>query len=72
MQGTAVTALEPLVSPRISTEIGLVLAAAVDGMLSQPVAPSQLADDEDDRIVSVDLRIYRAFLRTRGKEREEQ
>ena len=38
MQGTAVTAREPLVFPRISTEIGLVLAAAVDGMLSQPVA----------------------------------
>ena len=36
MQGTALTALEPLVFPRISTEIGLVLAAAVDGMLSQP------------------------------------
>jgi len=38
MHGTALTALEPLVFPRISTEIGLVLAAAVDGMLSQPVA----------------------------------
>ena len=37
MQGTALTALEPLVFPRISTEIGLVLAPAVDGMLSQPV-----------------------------------
>ena len=36
MQGTALTALEPLVFPRISTEIGLVLAPAVDGMLSQP------------------------------------
>ena len=38
MQGTALTALEPLVFPRISTEIGLVLAPAADGMLSQPVA----------------------------------
>ena len=37
MHGPALTALEPLVFPRISTEIGLVLAAAVDGMLSQPV-----------------------------------
>ena len=36
-QGAAWTALEPLGFPRISTEIGLVLAAAVDGMLSQPV-----------------------------------
>ena len=33
MRGTALTALEPLVFPRISTEIGLVrLAPAVDGM----------------------------------------
>ena len=37
MHGTALTALDPLVFPRISTEIGLVLAPAVDGMLSQPV-----------------------------------
>ena len=37
MQGTALTALEPLVFPRVSTEIALVLAPAVDGMLSQPV-----------------------------------
>ena len=35
MHRTALTALEPLVFPRISTEIGLVLAPAVDGMLSQ-------------------------------------
>ena len=35
-QETALTALEPLVFPRISTEIALVLAPAVDGMLSQP------------------------------------
>ena len=40
MQGTALTALEPLVFLQISTEIGLVLAPAVDGMLSQPVAPT--------------------------------
>ena len=38
MHGTALTALEPLVFPRISTVIGLVLAPAVDGMLSQPAA----------------------------------
>ena len=41
MQGTALTALEPLVFPRISTEIGLVLAPIVDGMLSQPVNLTQ-------------------------------
>ena len=32
------TALEPLVFPRISTEIALVIAPIVDGMLGQPVA----------------------------------
>ena len=37
MRGTALTALEPLVFTRISTEIGLALAPAVDGMLGQPV-----------------------------------
>ena len=37
MQGTALTALEPLVFPRISTGIGLALTAIVDGMLGQPV-----------------------------------
>ena len=36
MQGTALTALEPLVFPRISTEIGLALTPIVDGMLGQP------------------------------------
>ena len=36
MQGTALTALEPLVFPRIGTETALVLAPFVDGMLSQP------------------------------------
>ena len=37
------TALEPLVFPRIRTEIALALAAAVDGMLSQPSpAPREL------------------------------
>ena len=40
MQRTALAALEPLVFPRISTEIALVLAAAVDGILSQPVTGS--------------------------------
>ena len=40
---TGLTALEPLVFPRISTEIAVVLAPAVDGMLSQPSpAPREL------------------------------
>ena len=43
MQRTALTALEPLVFPRISTEITLVLAVTVDGMLGQPsLAPREL------------------------------
>ena len=33
---SALTAPEPLGFPRISSEIAVVLAAAVDGMLSQP------------------------------------
>ena len=46
MRRTALTTLEPLVFPRISTEIGLALAVAVDGMLGQSVAiiPSSCRD----------------------------
>ena len=35
----ALTALEPLVFPRISTEIAVVLAAAVDGLVSHLPSP---------------------------------
>ena len=51
MQRTALTALEPLVFPRISTEITLVLAVAVDGMLGQPVGMTSLPR----RITAVNL-----------------
>ena len=44
MQRTALTALEPLVFPRISTEIAVVLAAAVDGMLLGALARAILCD----------------------------
>ena len=69
MLGPALTALEPLVFPRISTEIGLVLAPAVDGMLSQPVATStsspslhSTADTRTLLIQYVDTGSYRYVL----------